>query len=101
MFSREIACCPHPDYLRMVLGTRLTDRISNSRLYEKCSSIPLSRAIMKERFRWRGHVVRMKDDRFPKIVLFSQPSSAKQKADSPCLGWEDFIKKDLKEMRTS
>ena len=29
--------------LRIVLGTRLTDRISNSRLYEKCGSIPLSR----------------------------------------------------------
>ena len=24
------------NYLRIVLGTRLTDRISNSRLYEKC-----------------------------------------------------------------
>ena len=36
---------------RIVLGTRLTDRISNSRLYEKCGSILLSRAIMKERLR--------------------------------------------------
>ena len=35
--------------LRIVLGTWLTDRISNSRLYRKCDSIPLSRAIMKER----------------------------------------------------
>ena len=33
--------------LRIVLGTRLTDHISNSRLYDKCDSIPLSRAIMK------------------------------------------------------
>ena len=36
------------DYLRIVLGTRLTDRISNSRLYEKCGSIALSMTIMKE-----------------------------------------------------
>ena len=34
--------------LRIVLGTRLTDRISNSRLYERYSSIPLSMAIMKK-----------------------------------------------------
>ena len=27
------------NYLRIVLGIRLTDRISNSRLYEKCGSI--------------------------------------------------------------
>ena len=87
--------------LRIVLGTRLTDRISNSRLYEKCGSIPLSGAIMKERLRWLGHVLRMKDDRLPKIVLFGQPSGATRKAGRPCLGWEDVINKDLKEMGTS
>ena len=56
--------------LRIVLGTRLTDSISNSSLYEKCGSIPFSGAIMKERLKWLGHVLRMKDDRLPKIVLF-------------------------------
>ena len=35
--------------LRIILGTRLTDCISNSRLYKKCGSIPLFRAIMKEK----------------------------------------------------
>jgi hypothetical protein len=55
---------------------------------------------MKERLRWLGHV-RMKDDRLPKIVLFGQPSRAKRKAGRPCLGWEDVIKIDLKEMGTS
>ena len=37
--------------LQIVSGTWLTDRISNSRLYEKCGSILLSRAIVKERLR--------------------------------------------------
>ena len=87
--------------LQIVLGTRLTDRISNSRLYEKCGSIPLSRAIMKERLRWLGNVLRMKDDRLPKIVLFGQPSGATRKAGRSRLGWEDVINKDLKEMGTS
>ena len=87
--------------LRVVLCTWLTDRISNNRLYEKCGSIPLSRAIMKERLGWLGHVLWMKADRLPKIVLFGQPSRAKGKADRPRLGWKDVIKTDLKEMRTS
>ncbi|XP_065584543.1 uncharacterized protein LOC136043555 [Artemia franciscana] len=87
--------------LGIVLGIRLTDRISNSGLYEKRGSIPLSRAIMRERFRWLVHVLRMKDDRLPKIVLFGQPSRGKQKAGRPRLGREDVIKKDLKEMGTS
>ena len=60
--------------LWIILGTRLTDHISNSKLYEESGPITLSRAVMKERSRWLGHVLRMKDDRLPKIVLFGQPS---------------------------
>ena len=44
------------------MGTRLTDRISNSRLYGKWCPIQLSRAIMRGRLRSLGHVPRMKDD---------------------------------------
>ena len=55
--------------LHIVLGTQLTDHISNSRLYEKCGSILLSRAIIIERLRWLGHILQMKDDRLPKIGL--------------------------------
>ena len=87
--------------LRIVLRTWLTDRVSNSRLYEKCGSFPLSRAIMKERCNWLGHVLRMKDDKLQKIVLFGHPSRAKRKAGRPCLGWKDVIRKDLKEIETS
>ena len=57
--------------------------------------------MMKERLRWLGYLLRMKDDRLPKIVLFSQQSGAKRKAGLPHLGWEDVINKDLKDMRTS
>ena len=87
--------------LQIVPGTRLTDRISNSRLYKNCGSIQLSGATMKERLRWLDHVLWMKDDRLPKIVLFGQLSGATRKAGRPCLGWKDVIKKDLKEMGTS
>ncbi|XP_065564247.1 uncharacterized protein LOC136029671 [Artemia franciscana] len=49
--------------LRIVLGNRLTDRISNSRLYEKCGSILLSRDIVREKLKWLDYVLRMKGDR--------------------------------------
>jgi len=77
----------------------MTDRISNSRLYEKYGPMPLFRAEMKERLRWLGYVLRMKDNRLPKIVLFGQSPRSKWKR--PHLGWEDAIKKALKEMGTS
>ena len=78
----------------------MTDRISNSRLYENCCSIPLSRAIVKERLRWLGQVLRMKDDRLPKIVLFGQPL-AKLKVGRPRQVWEVVINEDLTEIGTS
>ena len=87
--------------LRIVLGTRLTDSISNSRLYKKCGSIPLSWAIMKQRLKWLGHVLWMKDDRLPKIVLSANCLGLKPKAGRPRLRWEDVIKKDFKEMEIS
>jgi len=43
----------------------------------------------------------MKDKRFPKILLFSQPSRAKQKASHPRLVWGYTVKKDLREMGAS
>ena len=89
------------NYLRIVLVTWLTELISNSRLYEKCGSIPLFRAITKDRLKWRGHVLWMKDERLPKIIHFGQPSGAKWKADRARLGWEDVKQKDLKEIGTS
>jgi hypothetical protein len=53
---------------------------------------------MRDRLKWVGNVLRMKDGRLPKIVLFGQPSWAKRKAGRPRLGWEDVIKKYLKKM---
>ena len=65
--------------------------------------ILLPTTIMKERLKWLGHVLRVarKDDKFSKIALFGQLSRAKQKAGCPCLGWEDVVNKNLKEMGTS
>ena len=44
-----LSICSCLYFVYIFLGTWLIDRISNSRLHEKCGSIPLSRAIMKEK----------------------------------------------------
>ena len=77
-----------------VLVTLLND-LSNSSLYEKCGSIPLSKAIMRKRFRWLGHVLQMKDDKLQKVVLFGQPSRAERKSGRPRLVWEDVFVRSL------
>ena len=56
---------------------------------------------MRERLRWLGHVPWIRDDRLPKIVLFSRPSRAKRKVGRLRMGWEDVVKRDLRETGTS
>ena len=48
--------------LRGSLGTRLTERIPDGKIYEKYGLIPLSRTIMKERLKWIGYILQMEDD---------------------------------------
>lgn len=40
----------------------------------------------------RVYVLRIKDNRLPKIMLFCQPSMAERKAHCPQFGWEDVTK---------
>ena len=74
------------------MGTRLTNRISNSRLYEEYGSISLSRAIIRESLRLLEPVLWMKTDILPKIVVFGQPSKTKRKTARPRSVWENAIK---------
>ena len=60
---------------------------------------PLSRAIIKERLRWLGHVVPIKEGILPRIVLFNLLGlNGKQVV---LVRGEGDINKDLKEMGTS
>ena len=38
--------------VRIIFGVCLTGRIPNSNLCKKCDSIPSSKAMVKERFKW-------------------------------------------------
>jgi len=71
--------------LRTILCTWLTNHISTVGCTESVVQFQIL-GLMREKLRWLGHVLRMNDDRLPKIILFGQPSRAKQKADSPGLG---------------
>ena len=48
-----------------------------------------------------GHVLQMKDDRLPKIVLFGRPTRSKPKTRHMQVVWETVIRKDLKETEDS
>jgi hypothetical protein len=72
--------------------------MSKNKLYKKPSSIPHSKVIMKERLRWLGPVLRMKDDKLPNIILFGHPSGAKRKTGRPRMKWKKVIRWDFEEI---
>lgn len=60
----------HRCRLRMMLGIRLSNRVSNSALYRRCYSSPLQDMIDRRQLRWLGHLCRMPDDRLAKQALY-------------------------------
>lgn len=87
--------------LRTILGIRRRDNVSNETLYERSGSNPLSKVIAGERLRWLGHVLRMTDERLPRLLLFGKPQEGRKKAGRPVMGWEEVIRKDLKNIGLS
>ena len=55
----------------IALTTILTKQISEHKSYTNYDSTPLPQVKMKEMLKWLGHVLRMQDNKSPKIVLFS------------------------------
>ena len=55
----------------IALTTILTNQISEHKSYTNYGFTPLPQVKMKEMLKWLGYVLRMQDDKLPKIVLFS------------------------------
>ena len=50
---------------------------------------------MRSQLRWAGHVVRMQDDRIPKILMYSQLEGGQRNVGRPLLRFKDKLKSNL------
>ena len=85
----------HKRCLRSICGYTLEDRVSNPVLLEKCKIGGIETFLMQSQLRWCGHVLRMKDHRIPKILMFSDLSTGKRKTGRPLLRYKDKLKRNL------
>ena len=58
-------------HLRRILGVKISDRVSNEALLQRCSQPTVATQLRKRRGHWIGHVLRMGDDRLAKQLLYS------------------------------
>ena len=62
----------HQDTLRKIARIRWFHKVTNYEVLERCDINSLQFMIDSARLRWTGHVVRMKNDRIPKALLYGR-----------------------------
>ena len=50
---------------------------------------------MQSQLRWAGHVIRMSDERIPKVLMYGQLDSGHRNVGRPWLGYKDKLKSNL------
>ena len=63
---------------------------------EKCGLPSIECLIIKCQLRWTGHIVRMEDDRIPKMLLYGQLKEGHRDLGRPFKRYKDTLKANLK-----
>ena len=84
----------HQRCLRRILKIRWQQHIRNEDILQKAQITTMEIIIASMRLRWYGHVVRMPDERLPKILLDTKPNYGKRKRGRPRKTWESCVKED-------
>ena len=91
----------HRQRLRMILGVRLADRVSNERLFELCRSEDVCVAIDRRQLRWLGHLGRMGVGRIAKQMLYctlAAPGRRRARGRPPpnlCTAYQALVREHL------
>lgn len=85
----------HKSCLRAICGLSLRDKVSNAELFTRCKISGIESFLIQSQLRWAGHVLRMPDDRIPKIAMYSQLEGGKRNVGRPWLRYKDKLKSNL------
>jgi len=85
----------HIRCLRKIMRISWEDRVSNTEVLQRAEMTGIQALIMKAQLRWAGHVVRMDDNRLPKMVFFSELSTGTRTVGRPLKRYKDSLKESL------
>ena len=85
----------HKGCLRAICRYSLTDKISNVELFNKFQIGTIETFLIKSQLRWAGHVLRMDDERIPKVLMYSQLDQGHRNVGRPWLRYKDKLKSNL------
>ena len=74
-----------------MLGLTLQDKIPCSKLRKSTKTIDIIEYTLKQKWRWAGHIARMKDNRWTKRCTEWQPRRGKRSMGRPSRRWQDDV----------
>ena len=93
----------HHHYLLRCLGFKKSKRTDHLLSYHEClrrtKVESIETTVRRRRLQWAGKVVRMSDERLPKIMLFGELEHGKRRRGAPPLNWRRCLKDDLNKFK--
>ena len=83
--------------LRRLLRVTWRDKVPNTMVLKRTNSRSLENMLYQSQLRWLGHVIRMKDDRLPKQLLYGELSLGSRAVGAPAKRFRDSALKTLKD----
>nr|XP_022299023.1 uncharacterized protein LOC111107908 [Crassostrea virginica] len=83
--------------LRRIQGIFWPEKIRNEDLLRRCNCHSIAEELKKRRFRWLGHVLRMTNERLPKVALRWTPPG-KRKPGRPRTTWRRTVLAELQDL---
>jgi hypothetical protein len=81
--------------LRRILRITWVDKVPNTEVLARCNVSGIEVFIIRAQLRWSGHVVRMADDRLPKIALYGELQSGTRAQGGQYKRYKDVLKHNL------
>jgi hypothetical protein len=83
-----------------MLKLQWSDKIPNVEVLRRAGMPSVEALITKAQLRWTGHVVRMEENRLPKILLYGELRSGRRSVGGQKLRYKDVIKRQLKNIES-
>ena len=81
-----------------MLKLQWSDKISNMEVLRRAGMPSVEALITKLQLIWTGHVVRMEENRLPKILLYGELRGGRRSVGGQKLRYKDVMKRQLKKI---
>lgn len=82
--------------LRTIMNVTWKDKITNVEILRRAGLPSMADILIQNNLRWLGHVHRMRNDRLPRQLLYSQLCEGKRNIGRPRLRFKDVAKRNMK-----